>query len=448
MVYSLVARRALLACALLVAVSGVARAQAPDTTSLRLDALLAEATAANPTLQVARLETAARAQVSAQVGSLPDPTASVTVLPYPLATGGGSQRSEWSVMQMMPWPGTLALRERAANFAAETAGYEADALALDLALQVKQAYYTLYRLQRTDALVRSFAERLGAFTEATAVRYEVGRGPQGAVLQVQLERERLRERLLDLDARREAALQTLARLTDRPDLVLAGTLVLEPPPLPGTDAALADVALRLSPEVHALEAAEARAETEVALAEKAFYPDLGLGLMFMDMTGGGMMEMGAGERIASGVGFMVSARIPLQRDRLRAQLEEARLRQAQVNARQAALETAITTQLADLAYAARREAETLALFRDRLLPQAQATVESVLAAYTTGEADYVAFLDAERSRFQVQLGLEEALGRYLDATARLERALGGTALLDLAEGTTNAPALPEDPRLR
>jgi outer membrane protein TolC len=72
----------------------------------------------------------------------------------------------------------------------------------------------------------------------------------------------------------------------------------------------------------------------------------------------------------------------------------------------------------------------------------------VLAAYTTGEADYVAFLDAERSRFQVQLGLEEALGRYLDATARLERALGGTALLDLAEGTTNAPALPEDPRLR
>jgi outer membrane protein TolC len=145
---------------------------------------------------------------------------------------------------------------------------------------------------------------------------------------------------------------------------------------------------------------------------------------------------------------MLSAKIPLQRGRLRARLDQARLRAAQVEARQEAIETAITTEIADVAYAARREAETLVLFRDRLLPQAQATVESVLAAYTTGEADYVAFLDAERSRFQVQLGLEESLGRYLDATARLERALGGTALLDLAEGTTNAPALPEDPRLR
>ena len=152
---------------------------------------------------------------------------------------------------------------------------------------------------------------------------------------------------------------------------------------------------------------------------------------------------------------MVSAKIPLQRGRLHARLEEARLRQAQVEARQDALDTAIATELADLAYAARREAETLALFRDRLVPQAQATVESVLAAYTTGEADYAAFLDAERTRFQVQLGLEEALGRYLDATARLERALGGAALADLPTlplrphapmtTTTSRPAPPAAP---
>ena len=45
--------------------------------------------------------------------------------------------------------------------------------------------------------------------------------------------------------------------------------------------------------------------------------------------------------------------------------------------------------------------------------QAAAAVESVLAAYTTGQADYAAVLDAERTRFQVQLGREDALGRYL-----------------------------------
>ncbi len=441
------ARPALLACALALglAFTGDAHAQAPDTTTLWLDALLAEVEAANPTLRAARLEAAVRAEVGAQVGALPDPTVSVTAFPYPLVTALGAQRSQWRVEQMAPWPGTLALRERAADLGAEVAGYEADALALDLGLQVKRAYYTLYQLQRTDALIRTFRERLDAFTEAAAVRYEVGRGPQGAILQVGLEEERLGARLLDLDARREAALQTLARLTDRPGLVFAEALVLEPPPLPNADEALAEVALRLRPEVRALDTAAERAEVEVALAQKAFYPDLGLGVTYFDVTERNVPPTADG---TDALAVMLMAKIPLQRGRLRARLDEARLRQAQVEARQEALETAITTELAEVAYAARREAETLALFRNRLVPQAQATVESVLAAYTTGEADYAAFLDAERSRFQVQLGLEDALGRYLDTTARLERALGGATLLDLAAGTSDAPDLPEDSRLR
>ncbi len=430
MVSSRAARRALPACALLLTAIA-ARAQAPDTTALRLDALLAEVAEASPALRAARLEAAAMAQVGAQVGALPDPLASLTVVPYPLVTADGPQRSLWRVEQTLPWPGTLALRARAADYAAEAAGHEADALALDLALQVKQAYYELYRLQRTDALVRRFEARLGAFAEAAAVRYEVGRGPQGAILQVQLARDELAERRLMLDRQRETALRTLARLTNRTDLLRAEVVALAPP-LPEDEAALRDLARRLRPELRALDAAEARAETEVALAEKAFYPDLGVGLLFTDMPPGATAhaDMGTGARIAAGVGVLVSARIPLQRGRLHAQRAEARLRRAQVAARREALEVEIETRLADLLYAARREAETMALYRDRLLPQAATTVESVLAAYTTGQADYLALLDAERARFQLQVGYEDALGRYLATTAALERALGTASLSD------------------
>ncbi|MEP0546502.1 MAG: TolC family protein [Rhodothermales bacterium] len=432
------ARRALLACALPLglAVSGGARAQAPDSAPLDLSALLAEVEAANPTLRAARLDAAALATVGGQVGVLPDPTVAVTAFPYPLVTALGAQRTQWRVEQTIPWPGTLALRERAADLGAEVAGYEADVLALDLALQVKRAYYTLYQIQRTEALVRSFRARLDAFTEAAAVRYEVGRGPQGAVLQVGLEEERLRARLLDLDARRHAALHTLAHLTNRPSLALADTVGLTPPPLPSADAALAEVARRLRPEVQALETDAERAEAEVALARKAFYPEIGVGVTYFDVTDRATPPTADG---TDALAVMLSARVPLQRGRLNARLEEARLRQAEVEARQDALDTAISTEIAHLVHIVHREAETLALFRDRLVPQAQATVESVLAAYTTGEADYAAFLDAERTRFQVQLGLEDALGRYLDATARLERALGGAALADLQ---------PSDSRLR
>jgi outer membrane protein TolC len=400
-------------------------------TTLSLDALLAEVDAVNPTLRAARLEAAARATVGTQVGALPDPTVSVTAFPYPLVTALGAQRSQWRVEQMIPWPGTLALRARAADLDAAVGDYEAEALALDLALRVKRAYYTLYHLQRTEALVRAFSVRLDAFAEAAVVRYEVGRGPQGAVLQIDLEGERLRSRLLAIAARREAARQTLARLTDQPALAADDSIALTPPPLPSANAALVGTALRLRPEVRALDAASARAEANVDLARKAFYPDLGVGITYFDVADRDTPPSADG---TDAFAVTLKARVPLQRGRLNARLDEARLRAAQVEAQREALDTALRTELADAAFAAEREAETLELYRERLVPQAQATVESVRAAYTTGEADYAAFLDAERTRFQLQLGLEETLGRYLDATARLERALGGASLLDLADG--------------
>ena len=108
------ARLALLLSLALAAVPTV-RAQAPDT--LRLDAVLGALYADNPTLQAARLDARALARRGDQVGALPDPTASVMVAPYPILTARGTQRSQWRVEQMLPWPGTLGLRRDAADAA-------------------------------------------------------------------------------------------------------------------------------------------------------------------------------------------------------------------------------------------------------------------------------------------------------------------------------------------
>lgn len=434
-----------------------ARAQTPEPPTLRLDALLAEVEAANPTLRAARLEAAALAEVGAQVGALPDPTVGVTVSPYPILTARGAQRSQWRIEQAVPWPGTLGLRERVADLGAEVAGNEADALALDLAFAVKRAYYDLNHAHHVEATVRAYQERLGAFTEAAAVRYEVGRGPQGAILQIQLEAQRLGERLNALAAHRAQALQTLARLTDRPDLV-GHPVAVEPPMLPEDPDALLALALRQRPEVRALEVAQERAEAEVALAQKARYPELTVGVTYSDIADREAPPTADGR---DAFGVMLSAKIPLQRGRLRARAEEARLRRAQIEARQEALDTELRTQIATLAERVHTAHETLALFEDRLRPLAASTVESTLAAYTTGQADYLAFLDAERTRFQVQLAAADALHVYLTATAALERALGTASLTGAgampgsasgdSESTHEAPhpVIPDsDPRLR
>ena len=413
----LVVRAVLLAC--LAALGSTARAQAPDT--LRLDAVLDAVYADNPALAAARLDARALARRGDQVAALPDPTASVMVAPYPILTARGTQRSQWRVEQRLPWPGTLGLRRDAADAAAEAARLGADQAALDLARDATRAYADLVRTQEAADVVRAFQARLDAFAEAAAVRYEVGRGPQGAILQVQLERQRLDERLIELDRQRDAAVQTLARVLDRPGLTV-GRVVTPPAALPDADD-LDALALDLRPEVAAAQARIDQAQTDVALAERATYPDIGVGIVYTDIAPADAPPTATGR---DALGLMVSVRIPLGRDRLRAGVEEARLRQRAAEVRLEATQTAIQTDLADALSDARRAAEAVALYRDTLLPLSLTTVESALAGYTTGAVDFLAFLDAERARFQIQLGLVDARARLLDASADLARAVGLT----------------------
>ena len=412
------ARLALLLSLALAAVPTV-RAQAPDT--LRLGAVLDALYADNPTLAAERLDARALARRGDQVGALPDPTASVLVAPYPILTARGTQRSQWRVEQRLPWPGTLGLRRDAADAAADAARLGADATALDLARDATRAYADLVRTQEAADVVRAFQARLDAFAEAAAVRYEVGRGPQGAILQVQLERQRLGERLIEFERQRDAAVQTLARVLDRPGLTV-GRVVTPPAALPDADA-LDALALDLRPEVAAAQARIDQAEIDVALAERAYYPDLGVGVVYTDIAEADAPPTATGR---DALGLMASVRIPLGRDRLRAGVQEARLRRQAAEVRLEATRTAIQTDLADALSDARRAAEAVALYRDTLLPLSLTTVESALAGYTTGTVDFLAFLDAERARFQIQLGLVDARARLLDASADLARAVGLT----------------------
>lgn len=394
-----------------------ASGQAPTT--LSLGDLLAEVEAANPALRAARLDADALATRSAQV-RLPDPTVGVTAFPYPLVTALGSQRTQWRVEQTVPWPGTITLRRAVADRAAEVAGYEADVLRADLGLDVTRAYVALWRVQEVAALIADFRDRLGAYAEAAAVRYEVGRGPQGAILKAQVERGRLEEQLLTLAAQRRTALETLARLTDWPGLRL-DSVTLAPPALPETDSALVALARRARPEFQALDAAREQAEAQTALARRAFYPDVGLSATYFDIAERDAPPTADGQD-ALAVGLMV--KVPLWRGGLRAALDEARLREALVDACRDALDAELETQIADLVYTAQQDRASLDLYRDRLIPQGEATVASLLSAYTTGQSDFLALLDAERTLFALRTGAEEATARLLLTAAALERALG------------------------
>ena len=415
---------AALAAALLPAQNLQAQPASSDTAqTLTLSALLDEVRASNPALQAARFEASAQATRGRQARALPDPTASVTYQPYPVLTARGYQRSQWRLQQQIPFPGKRRLRGKIADLGAEVSRRETDVLAEDLMLRAKEAFYELYRTQEQIRLVRAFEDRLENFEEVAATRYEVGNGPQQAVLKAQLEKNRLRRRLMDLTQAKRSAALALARLQDRPsaDALASGIVQLEQPPISVTAAEAQAVAMAHRPEVAALQTQVKQAGAEVELARKQFWPDFTLNLNYFDIGAGGPMPSMTGR---DAVALNVGLKIPLWRGKLQAGLQEARLRRQETRARHADLQTAIRKQVDDLLSRIETERRTLTLYEETLIPQAETALESTFSAYTTGQTDFLDLLDSERTLFELQITQEATMKRYLDATAALERALG------------------------
>jgi outer membrane protein TolC len=185
------------------------------------------------------------------------------------------------------------------------------------------------------------------------------------------------------------------------------------------------VALQERPEAEALRRTRQRADRQQALARRSLWPDLTVGLRYIDIQPADLGPTMTG-RDALVLSFGVN--VPLWRDKQRAQVEEAKLEARRAETQLEALRLEIQTRLKTLRQQLQRQQRQLALLQDRLIPQAQTALEASLSSYSTGQTDFLDVLDAERTLFQLQMDYEATYARYLTTMAAVERTLGVTAL--------------------
>src|SRR5581483_1817566 len=141
----------------------------------------------------------------------------------------------------------------------------------------------------------------------------------------------------------------------------------------------------------------------------------------------------------------LSVTVPIDQEKYRAALDAAR---AQVRRAASTLEDERASVLADVAsaYAFAQEAvQSLALYRDELVPLAHNTLEVARAEYGTARGDFLNVLTAEQRRLETELGLARMESLYYQRLAGLERASGGGILTPrvpdaLVMGSSSEPA--------
>jgi outer membrane protein TolC len=265
-------------------------------------------------------------------------------------------------------------------------------------------------------------------------RYEAGQAAQSDVLRAQLELNRLRQRRWALEADERVRLQTLNRLRahplDEPIPTRTSIRQLPNPPLPDLDAAMADAEAR-SPELAAARLGTDQAAKAVALAQRDRFPDFAVSAAIMPR--GALVPMWAAS---------VSVTLPIWagRKQNRAVAEsEARAQSVASNAE--AVDQVLRLRVRERRTALAAVLETLRLYREGLLVQSQATVDSTLAQYQVGKVTFPSVLEAN-------VGFVNDQDGYLRAGADAQRIVIASAEVSLEfvgappEGGMGAAAVP------
>jgi outer membrane protein TolC len=252
---------------------------------------------------------------------------------------------------------------------------------------VRRAYLDLL-LVRDRLALQARLEALWTKADGLSrIRYQSGEGAQSDILRAQLERNRLRQRRWTLEADERARSQAINRLRahplDEPFPTTASVGGLGLPVVPGTEAALAD-AERRSPELLQARVQAERAASQLALARRERYPDLAVSAAIMPR--GDLTPMWS-------AGVSVTLPIFSGSRQWRAVAES----EARAAASDGGAETVL--QVLHLRVQERQVllgslVESAGLYKDGLLIQSQATVDSTMSQYRVGRVTFASVLEA------------------------------------------------------
>jgi len=383
----------------------------------------------NPSLAEMQTRYEALAEVPSQVGTLPDPMVSVNAMNFPTDTFERDQEAMTQLQvgfsQVFPFPGKLSLKEEAAKYDARAARHSVDELRLQLIKNVKSKWWQLYYMDRALETVDSNQALLRQFITVAKTKYETGKGLQQDVLLSQLELSRLMDQEIQLQAiRRNQAIQ-LNILMDRPanDPITLPDTVSKMMPNLVDESELYQKAAFVRPRLKQMETQIDAAKSRLDLAKRDYYPDFKLGVTYGDRTGDNPPPRGGAR--SDFLSVMVGVKIPLYSGRKQSKAVSQKSLELQKN-RYALLDEKglVTAAISSAVTDYHRAKQQYSLYGGGIVPQAQQTVQSMLAGYQVSEVDFLNLVRSQMTLFNYELQYWKALSDAKQALARLEAAVG------------------------
>lgn len=327
---------------------------------------------------------------------------------------GAAMEKMYGISQMIPFPGKLSLRGKAARYEAEVTRAEYEIIIRDVVSGLKSAYGEYYSLQKTIDTYNQMKDIMKTISGTAQGRYTAGKSPQSDMLLSQVESEKIAA-MADALEQEKTALKVSINVfigssenapLDDPEEVKPGAIITS----------WDDIAKSVSANNPMAGKAGAMAERELIakqIARAEFLPDFELSYRKKTINDSPYES-----------DFMVGVSVPLWFWRQRSALNE------KTHSYEAYRQEKNSTSLdvmrdAKSAYTSLVSARKfIDVYEGSLLPKSEQSLDVATASYRAGTAGFAELLESFHAYLNVKLEYYKYIADYYKSKATLEKISG------------------------
>lgn len=381
-----------------------------------LEEYLQTAAETNPRVRSAYSEFEVAMLQAPQVASLPDPTLTMSAFGTMIETRLGAQMARFSLMQMVPWFGTLQAKEDAANLRAEAAFQQYLDLRNQVFYDVKSAYAEIYALDKIIQLKKENLEILNSYRELALSGFRSGNSPMVNVVKVDIEREAAKTEIELLQDQRiplQTRFNLLLRRSPREAIIIQDTLTFSY----FNDHLENEKILEGHPTLTSLENQKRSYEIQKTIAQKEGLPMIGLGIDYSVISKRTDADPHMNGQDA--VMPMVSVTLPIFRKRINAAKKEAEFMTRNVEEQKEAQKNELQNLLETSVYELNRAKKLIALYERQLESSDQAN-SLLISSFSNATGNFEDVLEMNQDILLLQTQKIEAIKEGFIADARLD----------------------------
>lgn len=387
-----------------------------------LKTILTVALRNNRSIKKAYEEAKASLEKYNQVSNLDEILNQYAVFTKNLEIQTGKPLHKQSPVMNFPFPGMLSLKGNIVEKEILIAKLKLENVVQDIITKVRESYYEFLYLGEAAEIIDETMWLLKRLREVINRIYTTGKSTLNDIVKIQMEIDRIEKLLEDFKEEQKTLLVQINKFLDIATTFKPESVQENKPNIPvyKTEDLLKEglvkrnVLKRTSADIE-------RMELIIEMAEKKFYPDFTPGYSFFQ------------NRLMKQVGTDAPAATFSTRPKVRganwfgsndAYIRETKLKYKALQEKLEEIKNNTVDEITRAVYRYETADRDYVLYKSKLVPKAETTIETTEALYMTGKADFLELIDSEERYLNYNLTLKKAARDMNIGVARIERLVG------------------------